>query len=96
MVPPNEQPPAKPGELVPPPPLPRSVVDVTRPVIGGTVIWFVLFCVLLVAVLGFGSGSSLLLWTCAAGWGLGLIGLGVMHWQRSAARRGSRGAQTGL
>ncbi|MQA07314.1 MAG: DUF2530 domain-containing protein [Pseudonocardiaceae bacterium] len=79
-----------------PPPLPHGVVDTTRVVIGGSAIWFLLFCGLLVSILAFDSGSWLLLWTCAAGWGLGLVGLAVMHWQRSAARRGSRGAQTGL
>ena len=35
-------------------------------------------------------------WTSVCGWGLGLLGYTVMSWQRSAARRGSRSAQTGL
>jgi hypothetical protein len=31
-----------------------------------------------------------------AGLGVGVFGLSLFLWQRSAARRGSRGAQTGL
>jgi len=34
--------------------------------------------------------------TCLAGTGLGIAGYGVFRWQRSAARRGSRGAWKGL
>jgi len=32
------------------------------------------------------------LWTCLAGFVLGLMGLSVYSWQRRAARRGSRSA----
>ena len=31
-----------------------------------------------------------------AGLGVGALGTGIFLWQRSAARRGARGAQTGL
>ncbi|MGH3552834.1 MAG: DUF2530 domain-containing protein, partial [Mycobacterium sp.] len=31
-----------------------------------------------------------------AGLGVGLLGTGIFLWQRDAARRGARGAQTGL
>ncbi|HET8640730.1 MAG TPA: DUF2530 domain-containing protein [Pseudonocardiaceae bacterium] len=35
-------------------------------------------------------------WTSVCGLALGGIGYAVMSWQRAAARRGSRLAQTGL
>lgn len=35
-------------------------------------------------------------WTCTAGAVLGIIGFGVFRWQRSASRRGVRGAWKGL
>lgn len=35
-------------------------------------------------------------WTAVCGCGLGGLGYAIMSWQRSAARRGSRSAQTGL
>nr|WP_132876096.1 DUF2530 domain-containing protein [Tamaricihabitans halophyticus] len=79
----------------PPPPLPAKLTETSRFVIGGTAAWFALCCVLLVLIFGFDTGSTLLLWTATAGWVLGLIGLSIMFWQRSAARRGSRSAQTG-
>ncbi|MGH3625395.1 MAG: DUF2530 domain-containing protein [Sciscionella sp.] len=82
--------------LPPPPPLPKGLVDL-RPVSWvGTGLWFAGFCVLLVARLAFHAGAPIVLWTCLAGWLLGLLGLSVSWWQRSAARRGSRSAQTGF
>ena len=78
-----------------PPPLPARLVDPRWPVVIGTVVWFVAFCVLLVAHLAFGRTAAMPLWVTLSGWVLGLIGLAILAWQRSASRRGSRGAQTG-
>lgn len=65
-----------------------------RPVLWlGTALWFLAFCVLLVARLGFDVATSVWLWTCLAGWVFGLIGMMIVFWQRAAARRGARGAQ---
>lgn len=76
-----------------PPPLPARWVDM-RPVLAvGTGLWFVAYCVLLVARYGYGTPTGGWLATCLAGWILGVIGTGVMYWQRAAARRGSRSAQ---
>ena len=49
-------------------------------------------------VLSMSSGRPLgeLFWTCVAGVGVGAFGASVFLWQRSAARRGSRSAQTGV
>ncbi|HEX5119266.1 MAG TPA: DUF2530 domain-containing protein [Pseudonocardiaceae bacterium] len=81
------------GELLAPPALPARWVDM-RPVLAlGTALWFVAYCVLLVARYGYHVTTGIWLPTCLAGWILGLIGTGVMYWQRSAARRGARGAQ---
>lgn len=74
-----------------PPPLPDALLD-PRPVIAVcTLAW-------LVAVgLAF-AVPALESWRPIAVAGLGLAGFGtsVFLWQRRAARRGSRGAQTGL
>ncbi|HEY1572188.1 MAG TPA: DUF2530 domain-containing protein [Pseudonocardiaceae bacterium] len=81
------------GELRRPPALPARWVDL-RPVLAiGTSLWFVAYCVLLVARYGYHATTGIWLPTCLAGWILGLIGTGVMYWQLSAARRGARGAQ---
>ena len=65
-------------------------------VLAGIVAWVVTFAVFLGAWV-FGSGApSEWFWTATAGWMLGLIGYGLFRWQRAAARRGSRSAQTGL
>jgi hypothetical protein len=79
---------------VPPPvatPLPRSLAD-PRPVVGaGTVGWFAGALTLLIT-----GGPVAWIWACLCGGLLGLIGFGMMHWQRSAARRGARGARHDL
>ena len=76
-----------------PPPLPARWVDM-RPVLAlGTGLWFVAWCVLLVARYGYHVPTGIWLPTCLAGWVLGLIGTAIMYWQRAAARRGSRTAQ---
>lgn len=77
------------------PQLPRRLADPTPVVLAGTLLW-------LVGVVWFGvvdltDGQwGIEFWTSATGCGLGIIGYGVFRWQRSAARRGSRGAWRGL
>ena len=85
--------PEPPTTLRTPPPLPARWVD-AWPLVGlGTALWFLAFCGLLIAHLGFGAPATEWLWTTLAGWLLGFAGFAVMRWQRSAARRGARGAQ---
>jgi hypothetical protein len=84
------------AELVPPPPLPPRLVDITPIILGGTVLWFALFLGTLIWRYALDGGNPLLLWTSLCGWVLGLLGYTVVRWQRSAARRGRRGAQIGL
>lgn len=79
-----------------PPPLPPIRTGVAYIVVPGTAVWFIAFVVLLFAVDFLRAHDAMIwLWTCLAGWLLGLVGLGIFAWQRSAARRGRRGAQTG-
>jgi nicotinamide riboside transporter PnuC len=65
-------------------------VDLWQIVIAGNIVWLVIFVVALF------TGPSILAWTAFTGIVLGAIGMGIMTWQRSAARRGSRTAQQGL
>ena len=74
-----------------PPDLPAALLD-PRPVIGaGALLWA------LAAVAAF-TVPALAGWrpVAVAGLGVGVFGLSLFLWQRSAARRGARGAQTGL
>jgi hypothetical protein len=84
----------QPDERLPaPPPLPARWVDM-RPVVAlGTGLWFLAYCGLLVARYGYQAVTGIWLPTCLAGWLLGLVGIGIMYWQRAASRRGSRSAQ---
>lgn len=74
-----------------PPPLPRGLADPQPIVALGTLAWFAAAVVLLVT-----DRSPDWMWTCLAAGLLGLIGLAMIHLQRNAARRGSRGAQRGV
>lgn len=76
---------------LPPPPLPARLVNLSLPVIIGTALWAIVFVVLLVA-----GGERDWQWIALDGSILGIIGMLVMWWQRSASRRGARGAQRGL
>ncbi len=76
--------------LPPPPPPPAALVDLWRLVLVGSGVWLGVLVVALV------TGPPVLAWTAVAGIVLGGIGLAIMTWQRSAARRGSRTAQQGL
>ena len=85
--------PDQPTSLLVPPPLPARWVDL-RPVVAiGTSLWFVAFCVLMVARYVDHVMTGIWLPTCLAGWILGFVGAAIMYWQRAAARRGARGAQ---
>ncbi|AXX27824.1 hypothetical protein APASM_0459 [Actinosynnema pretiosum subsp. pretiosum] len=57
----------------------------------GSTLWLVALVVTLLI-----GAPAVVVWTCAAGGALGVIGFGIFAWQRSAARRGSRTAQSGL
>jgi hypothetical protein len=81
--------------VIDPPPLPRQFTDIRTVVAVGTTLW-------LLGALGLGlawlvTGRPLDLWftTCVAGTLLGALGHGIFSWQRAAARRGSRTAQSG-
>lgn len=74
-----------------PPPLPSALLD-PRPVIAvGALLWAV-------AALAAFTVVELHGWrpVTVAGLGVGLFGMSLFLWQRAAARRGARGAQTGL
>ncbi len=74
-----------------PPALPAALLD-PRPVIAaGALLWA------LAAVAAF-TVADLQSWrpVTVAGLGVGVFGLSLVLWQRAAARRGARGAQTGL
>ena len=72
------------------PPLPPAFTRM-RTVIGvGTLLWLAAVIVVVVA------GPPELLTTCLVGTGLGGVGWAIFAWQRAAARRGSRTAQSGL
>ncbi|GAA0511724.1 membrane protein [Saccharopolyspora subtropica] len=90
MAPDSERTPSRAGHRHVPP-LPRRLADPTPVVLVGTAAW-------VVAALWFLLSDDLQLqfWTCVAGTGLGVIGYGLFRWQRSAARRGARGAWKGL
>ncbi|TWP50124.1 DUF2530 domain-containing protein [Lentzea tibetensis] len=75
-----------------PPPLPHRLADPVPVVLGGTALWFLGFLLVLI----FDRANGTLLWTTLSGGVLGIIGYGVFRWQRRAARRGSRTAQSGL
>jgi nicotinamide riboside transporter PnuC len=92
-VPSTQEPetPEETGKSLPaPPPPPARLVDLWQIVIVGNVLWL---GVLIVALF---TGPSLLAWTAFTGIVLGGIGMAIMMWQRSAARRGSKTAQQGL
>jgi hypothetical protein len=76
-----------------PPPLPRALVNIRPLIIGGTTAWLLAFAALAVARWGLREPATGWLWVCLCGVALGLIGLGIATWQRSAASRNSRGAQ---
>ncbi|RCW43615.1 uncharacterized protein DUF2530 [Halopolyspora algeriensis] len=77
------------------PSLPRKLADPTPVVLTGTLLWFTA-CLVFGITSGLSGGVDIRFWTCLIGGILGSLGYGVFRWQRSAARRGSRGAWQGL
>lgn len=77
-------------------PLPPRLADPTLPALIGTGLWFLASAILFIANLIGWRVLDELFWTTTAGWVLGLLGYSLFRWQRSAARRGSRSAQSGL
>jgi hypothetical protein len=71
-------------DLVTPPAVP---INARRIVAAGTLLWFVAFVVLLPFWSPLGQHDHRIwLWTCLAGWVLGLIGLAIMERHRRAGR----------
>jgi hypothetical protein len=79
-----------------PPPLPDRLLELAPLVYTGLALWLVATCVIAVGHYAFDVFPPIWLWTALVGFGLGLIGLPVMYWQRRASRRGARGAQRNL
>ncbi|RIJ76710.1 DUF2530 domain-containing protein [Nakamurella silvestris] len=78
-----------------PPALPSAGAGLAHIVIPATAAWFVAFVVLLFFTDQLREHDAMLwLWTCLSGGVLGLIGLSIYFWQRSAARRGTRSSQS--
>ena len=67
-----------------------------RVVAVGSALWLVGAAVLFAAWITTGRPLGIWFTTCLVGAALGAIGWGIFTWQRAAARRGSRTAQTGL
>ncbi|WAL66301.1 DUF2530 domain-containing protein [Amycolatopsis cynarae] len=82
--------------LRPVPELPARLTALFPIVVVGCFAWLAGVVAFAIHDLGFGHSPSVWLWTCVAGVVLSLIGMGIMTWQRAAARRGSRSAQTGI
>lgn len=79
----------------PPPLSPRWTAS--PPVIAaGTALWLLGAVLALAVSLSSAQPLGQAFWTCVAGVGVGLFGASVFGWQRAAARRGSRSAQTGV
>lgn len=81
----------EPGETVEPPPLPAVLLDPWPVIAIGALVW------LIAAVAAF-VVPALTTWRplTLAGLAVGVLGTSIFLWQRTAARRGARGAQTGL
>ncbi len=82
--------------MVDPPPLPRRFSDMSTIVGVGSALWAIGALALLLAWLLTGRPLDVWFATCVTGAVLGGLGYGIFTWQRTAARRGSRGAQQGL
>ena len=78
-------------DSVEPPPLPAALLDPRPVIVAGAVLW-------VLALIAAFTVPALQSWrpVTLAGLGVSVVGLSIFLWQRSAARRGSRGAQTGL
>ena len=76
---------------VEPPPLPAALQEQWPVIAAGAVGW-------VIATIAAFAVPALESWrpVSIAGLGVGLLGTSIFLWQRSAANRGARGAQTGL
>jgi hypothetical protein len=76
---------------VEPPPLPARLQEQWPVIAAGAVAW-------LIATIAAFAVPALESWrpVSIAGLGVGILGTSIFLWQRSAANRGARGAQTGL
>ncbi|UQX11364.1 DUF2530 domain-containing protein [Candidatus Mycobacterium methanotrophicum] len=81
----------EPGDSLHPPVLPAALLEVWPVVAIGALAW-------LVAAVAAFVIPALQTWrpVTLAGLGVGLLGTTIFVWQRDAARRGARGAQSGL
>ena len=81
----------EPGKSIEPPPLPALLLDPWPIIAIGALAWLVATVVVFLTPT-LATSRPL----CVAGLGVGVLGTSIFLWQRAAARRGSRGAQTGL
>ena len=83
--------PRPPRRLAEPPALPAALLDPVPMIAVGTIVW-------LAAAIASFTIADLATWrpVTIAGLGVGALGTGIFRWQRSAARRGTKGAQDGL
>jgi hypothetical protein len=81
----------EPAKSPEPPPLPGALLEPWPIIAIGALAW-------LVAAVAAFAIPALSTWrpTTLAGLGVGVLGTTIFLWQRDAARRGARGAQTGL
>jgi hypothetical protein len=81
----------EPDKSIEPPPLPAVLLDPWPMIVIGALAW------LIAAVSAF-AVPALTTWRplTLAGLAVGVLGTSIFLWQRTAARRGARGAQTGL
>ncbi|HET9139606.1 DUF2530 domain-containing protein [Actinophytocola sp.] len=79
--------------LATPPPLPDRLLALPPLIYAATAVWALVSLVLAILRYAFDVGPPIWLWTALAGTFLGFIGMLVMWWQRSASRRGAKGAQ---
>lgn len=84
------------GPVPEPPPLPARLRDMRTVVVVGSALWTAGALGLLLARIVAGRPLDLWFATCLAGAALGALGFGIVAWQRAAAKRGSRSAQSGL
>jgi hypothetical protein len=85
------QPSPSPAAEPEPPQLPAALLDPWPVILTGAVVWaMATIAAFVVPALQTWRPISL------AGLGVGVLGTSIFLWQRTAARRGARGAQTGL
>jgi hypothetical protein len=79
------------GKSPEPPPLPAQLLEMWPVISIGALAW-------LVAAVAAFAVPALETWrpVTVAGLGVGALGTAIFLWQRDAARRGARGAQTGF